>query len=405
MRILFLLQDFPYPPATGMNRKVYGVLSCLASKGWKCDVLCFGGPAAAARIPAFEAAVPGVKVLSVVPPPSGIAASFKKLLCLVRGLPPSLGGFSSGRFRAALQKAGADGSYNAVHYDVINMAQYLPWGPRVPSVLSANDAISLFYERMIKETPGVLRRLYLSLAKYLIARFEARVYPEFDKVHVVSAEDSAHLKELCPGLDVEIIPIAANGAFTDYAPSLSRLANSVPRVVFTGNLDVPGIANGLFGFLDDGYGTVASAALFEFYVLGPKASPEDEKRISGFPGTKYFRWVEDYEAFLASSDIVLILDRSGAPGIKTRTLDAMSLGKPVIGTTIVFSGIDAENGKNCFVCDGPAQASAALKRLLSDKALSETAGKAARELMLSRYSARVVGPKWEALYAGLGKTS
>lgn len=405
MKILFLLQDFPYPPATGINRKVYGVLSCLASKGWECDVLCFGGPAAAARVPAFEAAVPGVKVLSVIPPPSGAAAVLKKIACLARGLPPSLGGFSSGRFRAALQKAGADSSYHAVHYDVINMAQYLPRGPRVPSVLSANDAISLFYERMIKETPGFLRRLYLSLAKYLIARFEARVYPKFDKVHVVSEEDSAHLKKMCPGLDVEVIPIASNGAFTGQAAFPPGLPAGVPKVVFTGNLDVPGIANGLFDFLAGGYDAAASPVQFEFIILGPKASPEDEKRISAFPGVKYLRWVEDYVSFLASSDIVLILDRSGAPGIKTRTLDAMSLGKPVIGTAIVFSGIAAENGNNCFVCNSPEETGAALKRLLGDKALREKAGKAARELMLSRYSERVVGPKWEALYAGLGKTS
>ncbi len=174
--------------------------------------------------------------------------------------------------------------------------------------------------------------------------------------------------------------------------------------MFTGNLDIPGIANGLFDFLENAYGSVvAGASPFEFYVLGPKASVKDEARIAAFPGVKYFRWAEDYIGFLAGADILLSLDKSGT-GIKTRVLDAMALGKPVIGTTIAFGGIDAENEKNCFICNGPVETTVALKRLLADKALRETAGKAARELMLSRYSARVVGPKWEALYAGLGRT-
>ena len=401
MRILFLLQDFPCPPTTGINRKVYSLLSGLAARGCDCDVLCFGVPGAAARVPAFEAAIPGVKVLRVVPLPSGTGGIVKKLLSLLRGLPPSLGGFSSAEFRAALLEAGESKSYVAVHYDVINMAQYLPWGPAAPSVLSSNDAISLFYERMIKESPGVLRRLYLLVSKHLIARYEKKVYPEFDRVHVVSEQDSAHLKKLCPGLVVEVIPIAADNSFLEYITPGALSGGKLLRVLFTGNLDIQGIANGLFDFLENACGTViAGSAPFEFYVLGPKASVEDESRIAAFPGVKYFRWVEDYGSFVAGADILLSLDKSGT-GIKTRVLDAMALGKPVIGTSIAFGGIEGENGKHFFVRNSPAETAAALKLLLGDRALREKAGKAARDLVLAKYSMAVVGPKWEALYAGL----
>lgn len=405
MKILFLLQDFPYPPSTGINRKVYSLLSYLTSKGWKCDVLCFGAPGSAAKAPALEAALPGVKVLSVIPLPYGAGAGFKKILSLLRGLPPSLGGFSSVEFRAALRRAGESKAYDAVHYDVINMAQYLPWGPAAPSVLSSNDAISLFYERMIKESPGLLRRLYLTVSKFLISRYENKVYPGFDRVHVVSEEDSSHLKKSCPGLSVAVIPLAADSSSPEAAPSGAGGEASPPRVAFTGNLDIPGIANGLFDFLEKAYGgVVADAAPFEFHVLGPKASAADERRLSAYERVEYFRWVEDYRSFVAGADILLSLDRSGT-GIKTRVLDAMALAKPVIGTRIAFGGIEAESGKNCFICDNPAETAAALKRLLGDKTLRETVGKAARELIDSKYSMRRVGPKWEALYTGLGRAA
>lgn len=401
MTLLFLLQDFPYPPTTGINRKVYGLLSYLASRGWKCDVLCFGRPEALKRISEFEAAIPGVKVLSIIPLSSGIVIFLKKFLSILRGLPPSFGGFSSREFRTALTKAISAKAYNVVHYDVINMAQYLPLGPKIPSVLSSNDAISLFYEGMIRESHGLFRRLYLTLAKSLIKRFERRVYPKFSRVHVVSEQDSQYLKNICPGLSIEVIPIAAEESFIDFIPSRADLPKNMPRIVFTGNLDIPGIANGLLDFLDNAYSdVVANSCPFELYVLGPNASLEDEKRISAFHGVKYFRWVEDYKGFLSRADILLALDRSGT-GIKTRVLDAMALGKPVVGTPIMFSGISAQTGRHCLICKNAKEIGAAVKLLLNNTALIESLGATARELMLTEYTMKVVGPKWETLYKSL----
>ncbi len=397
MKLLFLLQDQPYPPSTGINRKAYNLISYLASKGWECDLLCFGSGEASERAAELEKKVPGVKVLSVVPKPCGPALLIKKAFSLLRGLPPSLGEFRSRNFSRALEKAAKLKKYDAVHYDVINMAQYLPWGPQAPSVLSSNDAISLSYERMITENKGILRKAYLALAAFLIKSFEREVYPEFSSVHVVSEEDAGHLRRIFPKIALEVIPIAVDSSFVDYTPFQAEAVREVPRVVFTGNLDIPGIANGLFDFLDKSYRDVLAVSPFEFWVSGPGASEEDEKRLSAFPGLRYYRWVEDYKAFLASADIVLILDRSGT-GIKTRVLEAMAFGKPVIGTSIAFGGIRAEDGKHCFVSNTAQKTAADLKRLLMAPSLRRRTGKAARDLVLAEYTMSFVGPKWERLY-------
>lgn len=397
MKVLFLLQSLPYPPAGGMGWKAYTLIRYLASIGWACDIICFGGKASRSRVPEFEKNIPGVRVLAVIPALSGWRRAVRKIRCLLKGLPPSLGEFDSADFRAALSKITSKARYEVVHYDVINMAQYLPWGPKAPSVLSSNDAISLSYESMIRENRGILRKAYLALAARLIRRFERDVYSKFDRVHVVSEEDAVHLRGISPEMPLEIIPIAVDSSFLDYKPSGPGDGRAACRVVFTGNLDIPGIANGLFDFLDKAYRDVLAASPFEFYVSGPGASEQDEKRLSAFPGLKYYRWVEDYKAFLASADIVLILDRSGT-GIKTRVLEAMALSKPVIGTSIAFGGIKAEDGKHCLISNSTQEAAAALKRLLIDPSLRKNIGEAARDLVLAEYTMGFVGPKWERLY-------
>ncbi|MCX5792251.1 MAG: glycosyltransferase family 4 protein [Elusimicrobia bacterium] len=397
MKILFLLQDLPFPPSTGINSKAYNVIRYLAAKGWECDVLCFASGEVSARVRAFEKAVPDVRVLGVYPGPSGIMLILNKAFNFIKGLPPSLAEFYSVDFIKALKAASSATKYDVVHYDVINIAQYLPWGPALPSVLSSNDAISLSYERMIKENHGLLRKIYLSAASLLIKRFEKNHYPGFSAVHVVSSDDAAYLKRISPGTKLKIIPIAMDGSFVNYQPG-PETCHKVPRVVFTGNLNIPGIANGLFEFLEEVYGDAAAGVPpFELYVLGPKASERDIKRLSLFKGLQYFGWVEDYKAFLAAADVVLILDRSGT-GIKTRVLNAMALGKPVIGTTVAFGGISAENGKHCFIRNAPVEIRAALKTLLADKELRENMGRAARGFIFSAYTMEVVGPQWEDLY-------
>lgn len=400
MRVLFLLQDLPYPPSTGINSKVYNLILHLSAKGWNCDLLCFADGHAEARQEEFLRRVQNVEILSCIPRPAGIMLSLKKIFFLLTGRPASLGGFYSAEFQGALRRAADSRKYDLVHYDLINMAQYLPYGPRVPSILSSNDAISLSYSRMIAENSGLLRKVYLAIAGWLILNYERRAYPKFDRVHVVSDEDAAHLTKNSPGLAIEVIPIAVNGSYAEPLPAPSAESHAA-RIVFTGNLDIPGIANGLFSFLERAYaGFKREAGEFEFFVLGPNASVADEKRISFFSAVRYFRWVEDYKKFLLNADIVLLLDKSGT-GIKTRVLEAMALGKPVVGTRIAFGGISVESGKHCYICDTPEEAATHLKRLVSDRALRERIGKSARELILAKYSMSVVGPEWEALYSEL----
>lgn len=403
MRILFLLQDLPYPPSTGINAKAYSVIRYLASKGWRCDILCFGSDGAASLINEFEAAAPGAKIIGVYPKPSRLTVLFNKIRFFCSGLPPSFGEFRCESFVKALRSVSLTVNYDTVHYDVINMAQYLPDGPNVPSVLSSNDAISLSYSRMVEQNRGLLRKIYLSIAAFLIKRFEKSTYSKFSAVHVVSPDDASYLKNVCPEMRVITIPIAVDESVIGFNPG-GRVKNAPLRMVFSGNLNIPGIANGLFEFLDSAYGEIsASYPFLEFYVLGPKASPLDEKRVLLYPRLKYFRWVEDYKNFIASADIVLILDKSGT-GIKTRVLDAMALGRPVIGSKIALSGLAVENTRHCFIANTPSEINQAIAKLVESPDMREKMGSEALELIRSKYSMAVIGPQWETLYLGLKGT-
>lgn len=398
MKILFLLQELPYPPATGITWKVFNILKYMSAKGHSCDVISFGDDPDGGRISGLQEHIPGINVLAVFPLPGRFVRLLKKLVSFFCGLPPSVGEFSNCRFRRTLSRLAASTHYDLVHYDVINMAQYLPHLSKFPALLSSNDAISLSYERMLLEPAGIWRRLRLFLTSFLIRRYERKAYPEFDAVHVVSAEDSAHLRAISSAIRTEIIPVSVADAYFDHVKKVPAAVGTPIQVVFTGNLDIPGIRNGLFDFLTKSYPAVMTGFTgWELRILGPKASAETERAISRIGGIKYSRWVDDYAEFLNSADIVLVLDKTGT-GIKTRVLDAMALGKPVIASRLAMNGINARNDVDCLVQDSPSELTAALLRLLREAELRERIGTAAKGLISREYLAGVVGPKWEELY-------
>lgn len=396
MRVLFLLQSFPYPPNNGISMKLFNLLKHLSARGWGCDLLCFGP--AGTRVAELEGLLPGIKVLGVIPPASGLGKFFRKVKAILGGLPPSLGEFDSEEYRSMLAALSSE-KYDVVHYDLINMAQYLEAGPDAPSILSSNDAISLSYLLLAAESRGVFKRAYLRLAAWLIQRYERKIFGKFVSVHVVSDADADYLRQVCPGLALEVIPITAEDSFLGPVTTAHRCTDKeAPRLVFTGNLEHPIIAEGLFEFLRLVYPTILrSYPHASLHILGPKASASNERRIRNFPNVEYLRWAQDYRAFLAAADVVLVLDRYGT-GIKTRVLDAMALGKPVIGTKVAFGGIAAVNGSHCFYCDNPQETSESLSRLLASPTLRKEVGDAARVLIRSSYSMSAVGPKWENFY-------
>src|SRR5665647_739751 len=166
MRILFLLPDFPYPASTGGRLKIFNVLKHL-SKQHQCDILCFGNLDHSNKTSLMEA-LPNVRVLGVFAPVSGISKLVGMLWNFAHGLPPSFASFAGRNYVSVLRECLAKGDYDLVHYDIVNMAQYLPFGSGIPSVHSPNDATSLVYYRMAENTAWTLEKIRLLISAILL---------------------------------------------------------------------------------------------------------------------------------------------------------------------------------------------------------------------------------------------
>ncbi|MES2510153.1 MAG: glycosyltransferase family 4 protein [Pseudomonadota bacterium] len=364
-----------------------------------CDIFCFGNADSASR-EALHALMPGVNVLDVLPLNTGRKKAFLALWNLIRFLPPSFAAFASKDYELKLNEILEHHKYDVVHYDIVNMAQFVAQGSRFASVHSPNDATSLVYFRVAKSMRWSLAKIRLLLSAFLLRRFERKTYGEIDKVHVVSKEDAQYLLELVQGIDVSAIPIAVDDALLNASVvGLRETPNHAPRIICTGNLDNPAISGGLEDFIRMAYPVIlASIPDVQLVILGKNIGESFSRLCASIPSIQILSWVDDYREFMLSADVVLVPDQTGPDGAKTRTIEAMSLKLPVVGTRTAFAGIPIVNKRHGLLYDNVTECAQLIIDLLMDKKECDFLGEEAFQMVVQNFSLGVVGPRYERLY-------
>jgi glycosyltransferase involved in cell wall biosynthesis len=400
MRILFLLPDFPYPPSTGGRSKVFNVLNHLA-KQHQCDILCFGDVDELNKTK-LTTLLPNVRVLGVFPPINGISKWVRMLWGFICGLPPSFAAFSGHKYISALKECLAGCDYDLIHYDIINMAQYLHFGSDIASAHSPNDATSLVYFRMADRTLWSLEKVKLLVSAILLRRFERKNYSLFNKVHVVSQDDAEYLMSLGASIDITVVPIAIDEVFlnkVDFQNIKDNAAARCPTIVCTGNLGNPAIAKGVQDFINEALPIILTKLPnVRFVMLGQNVGKALYEQLVKTSNIEFLTWVEDYRSFLSEADVVLVPDDVGPPGAKTRTLQAMGLGVPVVGTETAFAGIPFVDREHGLLYKTTAECAELILLLFNNKKVREDLGEKAHQLVMEEFSLSVVGPKYEQLY-------
>lgn len=397
MRILFVLPAVPFPPADGGKAKVFNLLKYLSTRH-TCDLICMGQDDPALRN-ALREALPKLGALIVAPYPTHGGRLVGVAWQLLRLRPPSFARFFSRKALAMLASAKADGHYDVVHYDIINMAQYHSAAEGAASVHSPNDATSQVYLRLAHAARSFRLRWKLQVSAVLLRRFERRFYLNFDKIHVVSENDKAYLLRDVPAADIQVIPISSGYSRDFLLNRVTPALTESPVIVVCGNLGDAAIAGGFEAFLDEVLPNLSRRYPgLRVRVLGRHIADRLKQKIAGFTNVEYLPWVEDFEAFLNESDFVLVPDLAGAPGAKTRVVQAMALGKVVVGSEVAFEGIPIEPYRHGLVYGSSVECLSIFESVLANPGLKQSISAAAAKLAANEYSIETIGPRYEALY-------
>ena len=207
MRLLFVLNDVPFPPTNGVRIVAFNAIRLMAGQGHDIYVsVLTQEPNAALRYEqlrqyiriekGFVCHLPKRNRLAVL-----ASALLKNNLFAVER-------FKVRDFGERLRDFAEDIEPDTVHFDIITMLQYRKYFPQnIGSIASVNDSYALTLENSLKHGAYRGAKKLLRYWQFLQARkYEKNVYLRFSTVHVMTDVDARYLKKLCTDVSVTVIP-------------------------------------------------------------------------------------------------------------------------------------------------------------------------------------------------------
>ncbi len=282
--------------------------------------------------------------------------------------------------REVVHRRLASNQYGAVQLEKPAMIPYLPINPCVPIVLDVWAYGLAGPLRALRHGTGVSRkaRTLIQLCRYGL--FDALCWPKTACVLVVSEEDRARCERSRPGCNVLVVPNGVDCAAV--RPSWSERRGS-PIVLFSGDL---------------GFEPNIDAARYLAVQVFPavrRHRPDVQLRLVGRnPDARVCELagervtvigdVPDMVPHLHAATVYVAPHFTGA-GTRTKLLEAMAAGLPIVTTTVGLEGIEAVPGRDVIVADDASAIIAAVRRLLDNSSERRRLGMAARRLVEARY--------------------
>jgi len=206
---------------------------------------------------------------------------------------------------------------------------------------------------------------------------------------MTSEVDADRLVALAPGARTTVIP---NGVDTDYFRPGSPDAVVPRRVAFLGPTYMFPNRDAVEFFLADAWPLVRQHSPESTLHLIGENSPDDKALFESHPGVTCNGRVPDIRPHLAQAAVSVVPIRVGG-GTRLKILDAWSMGKAVVSTSVGCEGLESVDGRNILIRDDPREFAAAVIEVLRDRDLRERLGHEARKTAQERYAWRVVGRK------------
>ena len=274
-----------------------------------------------------------------------------------------------------------------VQVEYLNMAEY---ADGIPATRLIRAHVQEWWHFYLGWKQSLKRRARFTqlLGSFDTIRHNRRTLRSFDRVLVTSEEERRRALELAPEARVEVLPflLMDSEQFTP-APDIPQ----APRVLFVGFLPHTPNEEGLRWFLDAVWPQVQRAEPgARLTVIGAGASNALLGHMHD-SGAEYRGFVEDLRAVYAESRVYVVPIFTGG-GIRTKILEAMTAGVPVVASSFAPFGLGTEEGKHLLISDAPAVFAQQILRLLRDDLLWRRLRRQARSFATAHFSLQNQGP-------------
>ena len=290
----------------------------------------------------------------------------------------------------------------ATRYDVIHLeGQFLlPYVPairretRAPIVLRAQNVEFRIWETLAGQASGIQAQALHHIARTLGA-WETAHLDDCDALVPIAAEDERDFRELGATRPSLVLPCGI-----DTRAPVPAAAVEPHHVYFIGSMRYLPNQEAVRWLADEAWPRVLALEPRARLTVAGSGFPAGLREHLVQRGIDVAADVPDVRAFSAPFRAMLAPLFSGS-GMRIKVLEAMSIGKPVIATTLGAGGIEVTSGENILLAGDPNELAQHVVRCMNDDALAERIGNAARALVVERYDADVLARQLLAFYEAL----
>lgn len=308
--------------------------------------------------------------------------------------------FDTPEFAAALTVLLEKNQYDAILLETLYLAPYIPLiraKSKAVVVMRSHNVEFAIWERITAHTRSALKRRYLHYLTQKLRRFEIEQLKNYDLLAPVSEYDLQVLKALGYTGYHLVAPIGLDMEAYQVKP-LEK--NEPTKLGFIGSLDWMPNQEGLQWFLQKVWPLLHRRFPTLGFDIAGRNAPEGFLREK-IPGVQFLGEVPKAADFVTAHAVSLAPLHSGS-GLKVKVLEAMALGRVVLGTSIALEGIPAQDGRQVLLANTPEDFVRQVSFLLEKPELAAQFGTAARDLIQSAFDYRDVARKMIASIARIG---
>lgn len=286
-------------------------------------------------------------------------------------------------------------SYDVVQIESINLAPYIPIiRQNSKAIISFHcpNVEHLIWQRLYKNTKhNIFKKWYLKNTAMNMKFYEVTHINDFDIIFPKTNVDADYLKQMGCKKTCVGIPIGF-----DSAMQLPEVNVQEDTLFHIGSMNWFPNIQGIKWFLNDVWREIEETLpQIQLYLAG--RNMPSWLTNSQINNVHVVGEVSDSTTFMLSKQIMVVPLLSGS-GIRVKILEAMSLNKAVVATSIAAEGIMYEDKKNILIANTPKEFVNCIKLLIENKEYCKQIGDNAGKLIKEKYDINVVAGQIESYY-------
>ena len=394
-RVLLVTPLPPFPPTNGGVLRIYSLINLLKDR-FSFSLLTFAASEGAEKYTQAIALVALEKIFDEIHTvPFESMLSDKPYAC--PPLPRLARDWYSPSMAAKVQELSADGGYDIMHFEFLQMAFYSWYALGVKTFYTEHDLshISLF-NSYFREWTGVSR--LRELPEWLrVVRYHKRICSAFDHIITLTEKDTAGLKHIVPAAKISMVKTGTEPGRFPFR--LRQVEEENNNIVYVGHYrHYPNeeaalrLAQSIFPQVKQTWTEAKLQLVGSDPTEKIKALANEDISVTGT--------VPEVHPYLDSGAVFAAPVNLGF-GIKGKVIEAFFSGIPVVASRTVAAGIpEARHNEHLLVAGSDSDFARALVRLKHDPELRVRLSANAHDLAVRHYSWSNLANDLEKAYLG-----